>query len=232
MRCGIEVERATIVLLRVSDASTSTSIRLAGPSRATHEDEVVGILADNRNHSVSMGLHRTHIAGRFVPDFENHVVSLAEFLGGPSKEFLRFVGIARRAFNVPVKDDVNVVFDSGADHLRDHGLLVVFTTRRIGTTMAVKLFISNTESEAEHFDSHVLHHEAHSLGCIVNKGAICSRAPEKAHALDLHGLVLVRRAGTRQLATIGHQLTVRAHRTYTAGNHSHSSRYGRQRYYC
>ena len=60
----------------------------------THEDEVVGILADNRNHLVSVGLHGTHVAGRFVPDFENHVVGLTEFLGSPFKEFLGFVGIA------------------------------------------------------------------------------------------------------------------------------------------
>ena len=230
VRRSVEMERTTVVL--VADARTSTFVRLAGPSRATHEDEVVGMLTNHRNHGVSMGLDRAHVRSfRFVPNFENHVVGLTEFLGSPSKEFLGIASVTISTFSMPVKDNVDVVFNGGTNKLANHGLLVVLTTLCIGTAMAVELFVTNAEGETKHFDSHVLHHEAHCLGSIVHQGTICARAPEEAHTSDLDGLVFVSRARTGQFSAVCLKFAVGAHRTDPVGLYSESRQSGKHHCY-
>ena len=221
------MERAAIVL--VVDACVSAVIRLARPSRATHEDEVVGILTDNRNHLIGMLLHGIHATGRFVPNFENHVVVLAVFLGCIFEELDSSVSKAIGAFDVPVDNHVNVFVNGCIHHRLEQSLLEAFATRRVRTARAVELFVSGTESKTHNFDTHVVNQAVDTFfGVEVGRIGV-ARAPEEAHTLDLNSLLRVFRARTRKLATICDEFTVCAHRANTACSHCHCRSHGSAR---
>ena len=229
VRCSIEVERATEVLLAILNACLSALFRMAGPIRAAHEHEVVGMLTNSGNHGVRVRSDRSHIGtDRFVPDFENHVVVFAIFLSGIFEELDSFRSIAVCTFDVPVDNHVNVVFDSGIDHVLEVALLQGFTLRaaQVATALVLELFLSHTHCKADDFDVHLLHHGVHGLFGIENGRAICTRTPEEAHALDLDGLVGVVRASTGKLAAICLKFTISAYRPSTVSTNCHSRRYG------
>ena len=168
-----------------------------------------------------MLLHGIHATGRFVPDFENHVVVLAVFLGCIFEELDSIVSKAIRRFDVPVNDDVNVLIDSSIHYGLEQSLLETFATRRVRTTRAVELFVSGTKSKAHNFDTHVVNQAVDTFfGVEVGRIGV-ARAPEEAHTLDLNSLLRVFRARTRKLATVCDEFTVRAHRANTASGHCH-----------
>ena len=229
VRCSVEVERATEVFLAVLNARLSALFRMAGPFRAAHEHEVVGILTDCGNHGVRMRGDRTHVGtDRFVPDFENHVVVFAIFLGGIFEELDSFRSIAVCTFDVPVDNHVDVVFDGGIDHVLEVAFLQGFALRaaQVATALVLELFLSHAHCKADDFDVHLLHHGVHGLFGIENGRAICTRTPEEAHALDLDGLVGVIRASTGKLAAICLKFTISAYRPSTVSTNCHSRRYG------
>ena len=219
----VEVKRTAVVFIA---KGASTFSRITGPTRATDKNQVVRVLTNGRNNPVSMALDFAPATGGFVPDFKNHVVVFTVGLCSIVKELDGVIGIASRAFDVPVNNHVNVVFDGSVHHVLEVSLLQVFTTGDIATTL-VKA-VAHAHSKAEHFDAHVLHHEVHGLFGIECRSTVSSGTPEKAHALHLDSFVLILRARTRELAAICFKFTVSAYRTHPVrtdchgGHRSHS----------
>ena len=172
---------------------------------------------------------RAHVgADRFVPHFENHVVVRTVFLSGIFKELDCIASAAVRTFDVPVDNHVNVVFDSGIDHVLEVTLLEGFALRaaQVATALVFEFFLGHTHCKADNFDVHLLHHGVHGFFRIENGRTVGTRAPEEAHALDLNSLACILRAGSHKLTTAGLKFTVCANRADTASTNCHSRSYG------
>ena len=218
----VEVERAGEILLGVLNAGRSALFRMAGPFRAANEHEVVRVLADSRNHRVCMrsdGTHGSAVLG-FVPHFENHVVVGAVLLGGKLEELDGVVSVSVAAFDVPVDNHVDVVVDGGVHHVHEHCLLEVFTASEVATAL-VEFIIFYTHGKTDDFDIHLTHHVIDCGFVVEERSTVRSGTPEKAHALHLHGRILVLRARTGELAAIGLEFPVCADGAQTACTDGH-----------
>ena len=202
---------------------------MAGPFGASHEHEVVGILTDGGNHGVGMRSDCAHAGTcRFVPHFENHVVVGTIFLGCVLEELDGFAGIAVCTFDVPVDNYVDVVVDGCVHDVLEVAPLqgLALFAAQVAAALILEFFLGDTHGEADDFDIHLSYHRVDGFFGIEHGGTVCSRAPEKAHALHLDSLVGIIRAGSGEFASVCLEFAVGAYRAKPACADGHGGSRG------
>ena len=192
---GVVVQGVSGILLGVVDFVSDCCLRVLIPLGGSHENQVVGIFADDWNDLVGVGFNVAprNIFG-FVEQFENDVVVFAVGLSHFFEEILGSIRLLCGFMRMPVDNHVNVVLDGGFDD-RFHELLLVgwvdcITFELDSVVFTGPVFVSGCHGCAHNLDVHVANHGGNAFFA-PEFNSLRHQAPVKAHATHLHfGAVL------------------------------------------
>ena len=185
---------------RVFNVVINSLIRVLVPHRRPHDNQVVGILANHRNHLVGIGLdvvhanksaifttiaivtHGTRSANRLVEHLKNHVVIFAPFFRLNPEKGLRVLDTVRRHMGMEVDNHVDIVLYRSLHGLIQHGLVENGLCKIV--TISPLAHVVYRHGGADQLDILPFHKPRNDILFPVPL-LICSTTPEKAHALHL-----------------------------------------------